>query len=121
MERFVKGDVVIAPFPYSDLSTTKKRPALVIASLTGDDIILCQITSQTIADEYAIQLTAGDFSTGKLRQISNIRPNRLFTADGSIISYRAGTVTRKKSEEVIAKIIKILQGDEASKLKHQRR
>jgi hypothetical protein len=50
--RFVKGDVVVAPFPFSDLSAAKKRPALVVASLTGDDVILCQITSQTIADNY---------------------------------------------------------------------
>jgi len=48
MGRFVKGDVVVMPFPYSDLSATKKRPALVIAALDGDDVILCQITSQSI-------------------------------------------------------------------------
>jgi mRNA interferase MazF len=46
MGRFVKGDVVVIPFPYSDLSASKKRPALVLADLEGDDIILCQITSQ---------------------------------------------------------------------------
>lgn len=112
MGRFVKGDVVVAPFPYSDLSTTtKKRPALVIAPLTGDDVILCQITSQQVADDYAIRLAADDFDNGKLRQISNIRPNRLFTADGSIILYRAGAVAPKKIEEVIAKIIQILRGE----------
>ncbi|MBP2132373.1 hypothetical protein J2128_000294 [Methanomicrobium sp. W14] len=33
MERFVKGDVLVVPFPFSDLSKTKKRPVLVIASL----------------------------------------------------------------------------------------
>jgi len=48
MGGFVKGDVVVMPFPYSDLSATKKRPALVIAVLDGDDVILCQITSQSI-------------------------------------------------------------------------
>jgi mRNA interferase MazF len=46
MERFVKGDIVVIPFPFSDLSGSKKRPALVLADLQGDDIILCQITSQ---------------------------------------------------------------------------
>ena len=43
MARFVKGDVVVVPFPFSDLSHAKRRPALVIASLKGDDAILCQI------------------------------------------------------------------------------
>jgi mRNA interferase MazF len=47
MEEFVKGDVVVVPFPFSDLSEAKRRPALVIADLAGDDFVLCQITSQT--------------------------------------------------------------------------
>jgi mRNA interferase MazF len=46
MEKFVKGDIVVIPFPFSDLSGSKKRPALVLANLQGDDIILCQITSR---------------------------------------------------------------------------
>jgi mRNA interferase MazF len=39
MGSFMKGDVVIIPFPNSDLSTSKKRPALVVADLKGDDVI----------------------------------------------------------------------------------
>ncbi len=38
MEELVKGDVVVLPFPFSDLSKSKKRPALVVADLQGDDI-----------------------------------------------------------------------------------
>lgn len=89
MGAFVKGDVIVAPFPFSDLSAAKKRPALVVAVLTGDDVILCQITSQAAADRYAIPLLDNHFLQGGLRQPSNIRPNRLFTADSNIILYRA--------------------------------
>ena len=46
MAAFVKGDIVVLPFPFSDLSASKRRPALVLADLQGDDIILCQITSK---------------------------------------------------------------------------
>lgn len=46
MERFVKGNVVVVPFPFSDLTQAKRRPALIIAELEGNDLILCQITSQ---------------------------------------------------------------------------
>lgn len=63
----------------------KKRPALVVATLTGDDVILCQITSQAVTDRYAVPLIDADFTTGGLQQASNVRPNRLFTAEGSII------------------------------------
>jgi len=108
MGKFVKGDVVVAPFPFSDLSDAKKRPALVVAALTGDDVLLCQITSKTIADNYAVPIADTDFTSGGLHQPSNIRPNRLFTADGNIILYRAGALTSKKVQEVVAKIIKIV-------------
>jgi mRNA interferase MazF len=108
MGAFVKGDVVVSPFPFSDLSASKKRPALVVATLTGDDVILCQITSQAVSDSYAVPLTDRDFTSGGLRQASSIRPNRLFTAESSIILYRAGTVSAAKMEEVVAKLGQIL-------------
>ena len=56
MAEFIKGDVVVVPFPFSDLSQAKRRPALVVAELKGADLILCQITSQNIQDVYAIPL-----------------------------------------------------------------
>ena len=108
MGRFVKGDVVVAPFPFSDLKSNKKRPAAVVASLTGDDVILCQITSKATSDGYAVSLTSADFQTGALRQDSNIRPNRLFTADSKIILYRAGVLTKTKLDEVVKKITDIV-------------
>jgi len=108
MGEFVKGDVVVAPFPFSDLTAAKRRPALVVAALTGDDVILCQITSKSVADSYAIPITSSDFTSGGLPQDSNIRPNRLFTADANIILYRAGVLTLNKVQEVVAKIIQIV-------------
>ena len=109
MGRFVKGDVVVLPFPFSDLSSTKRRPALVVATLSGDDVILCQITSQAIADNYAISLQSLDFYDGNLSRDSNIRPNRLFTADSRIILYRTGVVRQEKIQQVLEKIIEIFR------------
>lgn len=109
MAGFVKGDVVVVPFPFSDLTHAKRRPALVIASLQGDDLILCQITSQTVSDRYAIPIANSDFSDGGLNQNSNIRPNRLFTADRNIILYKAGQLKPEKLSETIAKIVEIIQ------------
>jgi mRNA interferase MazF len=108
MARFIVGDVVIVPFPFSDLTQTKRRPALVVAGLAGEDLILCQITSQSVADEYAVSILAEDFSSGGLNQNSNVRPNRIFTASQSIIAYKAGEVLPSKLAEVIDKIVEIL-------------
>ena len=108
MGGFIKGDVVVVLFPFSDLSSAKKRPALVVAVPEGDDVILCQITSRQLTDQYAIPLRDQHFSLGSLRQESNIRPNRLFTADSRIIQYRAGHLKDNHLEQVIQKIIGIL-------------
>ena len=109
MAKFVKGDIVAVPFPFSDLSQAKRRPALVIADLSGDDLILCQITSQNISDNYSISLTDGDFQSVSLKRRSNIRPNRLFTADIHIILYKIGHLKEAKIKEVINKVIQIIQ------------
>ena len=109
MARFVKGDVVVVPFPFSDLSSIKRRPALVVAELDGDDIILCQITSKQIVDKYALLIDDNDFETGTLKQASNIRPNRIFTADSNIILYSVGHLKPKKTKEIIEKIVEIIR------------
>lgn len=108
MERFVKGDIVVIPFPFSDLSGSKKRPALVLADLQGDDIILCQITSQQVRDKYAIQLKDGDYKNGNLSVPSNIRPNRIFTADKNIVLKKVATINETAFSVVVRNIIDII-------------
>ena len=109
MERFVKGDIVVLPFPFSDLSNSKRRPAMVLADLKGDDIILCQITSQFVKDNYAIALENSDFIRGSLHRPSNIRPNRLFTAEKGIIIRKIGTIKPKMFNSVINKVCEIMK------------
>jgi mRNA interferase MazF len=111
VERFVKGDVVVVPFPFSDLSTVKRRPALVIAAPGGDDVILCQITSQQVLDRYAVGITELDFVEGTLHKPSNVRPNRLFSASTNLILYRAGRLNDRAVTSVIDRIIGILQAE----------
>ena len=109
MEKFVKGDVVVVPFPFSDLSASKNRPALVIADVEGDDTILCQITSKAREDIYSILLDNSDFKHGSLNLVSIIRPNKLFTGDNSIIKYKIGALKATKIKEAINSIIEIIK------------
>ena len=109
MEKFVKGDVVVVPFPFSDLTQAKRRPALVVSVLEGDDLILSQITSQFVKDSYAIFIEGKDFEEGGLKQKSNVRPNRLFTSDTHIVLYRIGNLKKEKLNEIIEKIVEIVR------------
>ena len=109
MGRFIKGDIVVVPFPFSDLSTSKRRPALVLAASRVDDLILCQITSQTVRDDMAVTVAESDIEDGTLNTESNVRPNKLFTADKSIILYRVGTLQKEKLNEVVENVVKLIQ------------
>lgn len=109
MAKFVKGDVVVVPFPFSDLTTSKRRPALVISALKGDDLILCQIISKATKDSYTLPLEDNDFVEGGLSQSSNIRPNRIFTAESQIILYKIGHLVAEKMSTVTEKVISILR------------
>ncbi|GGM77712.1 mRNA interferase PemK [Dyadobacter beijingensis] len=109
MAKFVKGEVVVIPFPFSDLSGSKRRPALVVADLPGDDLLLCQITSQSSRDIYAVPLLVTDFLSGSLPVNSFIRPIRLFTADKNIVIRKAGFVRAKTMKEVVQTILRVIQ------------
>ena len=100
MGKPVVGDVVVLPFPQTNLQPGKRRPALVVADLPGDDLILCQITSQARNDRFSIILAATDMERGKLAVESYIRSNRLFTVEQSVLNYVVGKVNDLKIEQV---------------------
>lgn len=104
----MKTQVVIIPFPFSDLSGSKRRPALVIADWGSEDVMLCQITSKTKSDGYEVNLSDTDFSSGMLPVQSNIRPNKLFTADKKSIISVAGKISDKKFREVVSQIVNLI-------------
>ena len=107
MGKPLAGEVVVLPFPQTNLQSGKRRPALVVADLSGDDLILCQITSRPRSDGYSVPLAVADFEKGRLALDSFIRPNRLFTVEQSVILYAAGKIKDAKLQEVKAKIRKL--------------
>ena len=108
MGRFVRGDVVIIPFPFSDLWGSKKRPVFIIADLPGDDLIACQITSKAKSDQFALSLGAHDFVSGGLPIDSFIRPNKIFTVDKNLILSIAGHLTEEKIQEALNAVVAII-------------
>jgi mRNA interferase MazF len=104
MGKLVVGQIITSSFPFSDLSSTKLRPAIVAAIVDFENVILCQITSRPYSSTKPIKLTANDFTKGKLPIDSYIRPDKLFTADPSIVKDIYGEVTKDKLNETHAAI-----------------
>jgi len=106
LEKFVKGDIVVVNFPFSDLTVTKKRPAYVAASLPDSQYILCQITSKNY-NKSAIQIELSDFLTGSLNLVSYLRPEKIFTADSALILYKTGSLVQSKIDTITDEITKL--------------
>lgn len=102
------GAVILVPFPFSDLSQSKLRPALVLADAGRGDWILCQITSNPYGDARAISLIDASFATGSLRIISYARPSKLFTASRDLIVAQVGSLKTASFKQVIDAVIDIL-------------
>lgn len=103
------GAVVLIPFPFSDLSASRLRPAVVLASAGKGDWVLCQITSNSYADPLAVEIAASDFHAGSLRLTSYARPGKLFTASESLIAGQAGQLTHEAFDRVLTAVIHLLQ------------
>ena len=101
--------VVLVQFPFSDLSASKLRPAVVLADAGRGDWVLCQITSNPYADTVAVRLDDGDFTSGSLQRSSFARPGKLFTANSGLIAAEVGRLKPDKYRQVVAAIVGLLQ------------
>ena len=102
MGSFTKGDIVLFPFPFTDLSNRKLRPCLVISDEMNEDIVLCQITSQRIRkDQYCVEIGKNEIVDGTLRIDGYIRTNMIFTANKKQIQNRICRIKGKEYENVV--------------------
>ena len=101
--------VVLVRFPFSDLSQSKLRPAIVLADAGREDWILCQVTSKPYGDSKAILLEGSGFESGSLRVESYMRPGKLFTAHQSLIVSEAGRLTEATFQQIIEAIVALLK------------
>ena len=102
MGQFRVGQVVSSAFPFSDLSSRKYRPTVIVAIVDFSDLVLCQITSKAYASSRAIKLSKADFTEGGLPLSSYIRPDKLFTAESSIVSKVYGELRPEKLQQLQA-------------------
>jgi mRNA interferase MazF len=101
--------VVSVRFPFSNLSRTKLRPAVILADVGRDDWILCQVTSKPYGDARAIILTEESFAAGSLRATSYARPGKLFTANHDLMADRIGTLKEETFKQIIEAVVAVLR------------
>jgi len=109
MGTFAAGQIVIVRFPFSDLTASKLRPAVVLAEAGRGDWILCQVTSQPYGDQKAIRIESADFVSGSLRLISYARPGKLFTAHASLVAGQVGELQMGKFVIVRDAVVRLIE------------
>jgi mRNA interferase MazF len=99
-----RGDLLLVPFPFTDLSASKRRPVLALtASDSYGDFIALPVTSRPQA-EHSLPITAADLVSGALPAASWIRTNRVVTLNASLVVKTVGRV----SERVVAAAVERL-------------
>lgn len=109
MGSFTAGSVVLVRFPFSDLSQSKLRPAVVLADCGRGDWLLYQITSNPYSDARAVPITDSDFRAGSLRVTSYARPAKLFTAHHTLIATAIGDLREDAFSRITNAVILLLQ------------
>lgn len=107
MGKFTVGSVILVTSPFLNLKGQKVRPALVLAEVEFGNLILCQITSKPYSSKIAIRIESSDFIKGGLPVISFVRPDKLFTADDSIVKSITGELTPKIKRVILQKVSRL--------------
>jgi mRNA interferase MazF len=102
-------EIVLVPFPFSDLSQTKVRPAVCLADAKLGDWILCQITSSPYGDPTALSISASDFESGGLQTHSYARPAKLFTAHHTTILRTVGKLRQKYFQGLLDAVVAVIR------------
>jgi mRNA interferase MazF len=105
-----RSDIVLVDFPFSDLTKVKKRPALVINSLEGENALLCQITTKRRNIQKYEILLPKEACIGEIKFNSFIYADMLFTLHKSLIYRKIGEVRDTKVKDMINNKIRIVIG-----------
>lgn len=111
MAALARGGVVLVAFPFSDLSQTKLRPAVILADAGRNDFVLCQVTSTSYGDPLAVMLAHTDFASGSLQRTSYARPGKLFTASDQLLKGTVGHLTPDALQRIVDATVRLLRGD----------
>ncbi|MFM7885488.1 MAG: type II toxin-antitoxin system PemK/MazF family toxin [Pseudanabaena sp.] len=119
MTALQKGDVVLALFPFTDLSQTKLRPAIVLwVSATNQDTTICFISSQDVnqvsIDEFVLQPSDSEFISTGLKVVSKVRVTKIVTLERKLIPRRLGKLQNSYIAKLNQTMIDAFQLDSAS-------
>jgi mRNA interferase MazF len=92
-----QGEIVLIPVPFTDLTTQKRRPVIIVSSdaynRRSPDVVVVAMTSRTYADSFSFQIDSSDLVAGTLNHPGTVRVDKIYTLSTAIIVKRFGKVS----------------------------
>jgi mRNA interferase MazF len=96
-----RGDLLLVPFPFTDLTASKRRPILVLTAIDSfGDFIALPVTSRPQTAN-SVPLAQSDLTVGSLPTASWVRTNRIVTLNVSLVVKALGHVSDSVLETAI--------------------
>ena len=110
---YKQREIVLVPFPYSDLSSTKRRPVLIVSNDAYNkkfqDVVVCVITSNQHTDDYSLTLENENLEMGVLPESSVVKAHKLFTIHQGKIIRKFSLVKTDYFKEISDKIKSLIK------------
>jgi mRNA interferase MazF len=111
--KYRQKEIVLVPFPYSDLSSSKRRPVLIVSSdfynQNFDDVVVCVITTNLRKDSFSVELESSDLDIGVLPESSVVKAHKLFTIHQDKIIKKFSVVNDDYFDKVAVKIKQLIK------------
>lgn len=105
---YFPGEIVVVPFPFTDLSSSKVRPALVLSdaafNAAGPDVVVCAITSRLANAANSVILADDDLETGTLERPSRVKAANVVTLEKSVIRRKIARVKKEAFARVMREV-----------------
>ncbi len=109
-----QGDILLVPIPFTDLSSQKRRPVIVVSNNIYNqkttDLVVVAMTSNPVEADYSFTISSSDLENGALNHPGKVRVDKIYTISKSIIVKTFGRVNgsvldriRKELQTLIAK------------------
>ena len=110
---YKQREILIIPIPYTDLSSQKKRPVIVISNnhynSLMEDIVVVAMTSNVEKRDYTILVSNKDMEKGTLLYESMIRVDKIYTLKQSIVIKRFGCIKKERFEQINTLLKKLIE------------
>lgn len=118
-----QGDILLIPIPFTDLSSQKRRPVIVISNdqynRKTSDIIVVAMTSNPQVTDFSLSITSSDLVEGALNRPGKIRVDKIYTLSQAIVAKTFGQVDDKTLSRIRRRLANLVASTARSRIKRR--